>query len=203
MGIQEATNELYRCFQLLNESYFEGQLPLPAITIQSKGRRDAFGWCSSVEIWRDRQDTDKRYEINIAAEHLDRDPIKTVETLLHEMVHLYCATKGIKDCSRGGRYHNAKFRDAAEQHGMTYEDPEISPKYGWAFPTLRPSTKTRIETWSIDPKAFLLARHVPETAKKRANNYKLECPSCGIKLRATKPGIVVICKDCGVELVEC
>lgn len=202
MSIQKATNELYRCFQLLNDRLFQGKLPLPTITIQTKGRRNALGWCSNVEIWRDKKETDKRYEINIAAEYLDRDPLEIVETLLHEMVHLYCAANGIKDCSRGGNYHNAKFRDAAEEHGMTYDTDEITAKYGWAFAKLRKSTVELIKSWNIDETAFLLARRPHPTSHRKSNSFKLECPSCGIKLRATRPGITVICKNCETEFIE-
>lgn len=29
--------------------------------------------------------------------------------MIHEMVHLYCRENGIKEVSRGGKYHNVRF----------------------------------------------------------------------------------------------
>lgn len=37
----------------------------------------------------------------------------------HEMVHLYCREHGIKEVSRGGSYHNKRFKEIAEAHGLT------------------------------------------------------------------------------------
>ena len=52
------------------------------------------------------------YEINICAEHLARPFEQVAETLLHEMVHLYNLQIGVQDTSRGGTYHNKKYKEA-------------------------------------------------------------------------------------------
>ncbi|WP_232252125.1 hypothetical protein [Bacillus licheniformis] len=44
--------------------------------------------------------------MNIAAEYLDIEFMETMDTMLHEMVHLYNAIRDIQDCSRNGTYHN-------------------------------------------------------------------------------------------------
>ena len=196
-----ATGELHRCFKHLNHHFFGGQLPEPTITIQTKGKRNAFGWCSAVEIWKNQDESVKKYEINITAEDLDRGVVEVMQTLLHEMIHLHNVINGVKDSSRNGTFHNKKFKNAAERFGMIYKNEEADKRYGWAFPVLAPATIELIETLNINEKAFELARRVPKTTKK-SNSYKLQCPICGIKLRATKPGIVVICKTCEVELIE-
>lgn len=203
MSIHIATQELYKCFNRLNNHFFNNELPEPAITIQTKGKRNAYGWCSEVEIWRNREETVKKYEINITAEDLDRGVLCIIETLLHEMVHLHNTVNSIKDCSRNSTFHNKKFKAAAERFGMAFKkEDETDKRYGWAFPVLKQSTIELIKSWNIDEKAFELARRMPEIAKKKSNSYKLQCLECGIKLRATKPGIIVICKTCGKELIE-
>lgn len=53
---------------------------------------------------------------------------QVAETLLHEMVHLYNLQIGVQDTSRGGTYHNKKYKEAAEKHGLTVEK---DAKYGW------------------------------------------------------------------------
>jgi hypothetical protein len=205
MSIQITENELYRCFGLFNGHFFDAKLPEPAITIQTKGKRQAYGWCSTAERWQSKDESIKKYEINLTAEHLDRDPVDIMRTLLHEMIHLYNVVNGVKDCSRGGTFHNKRFKEAAERFGMHFDDSP-DPKYGWTLAKLTPATIDLIQSWNINREAFQIARLVPSvetaTAKKKSNSYKLECPKCGIKLRASKPGIVVLCKECEVELVE-
>ena len=50
----------------------------------------------------------------------------TIATLIHEMTHHYCAMAGIKDTSRGGTYHNKKFKQEAEKRGLIIGyDPRI------------------------------------------------------------------------------
>lgn len=203
MSIQIAENELYRGFALLNNHFFGGKLPEPAITIQSKGKRQAYGWCSTAERWQSRDETIKKYEINLTAEHLDRDPLDIMETLLHELVHLYNVVNDIQDCSRGGTFHNKKFKAAGERFGLCFNET-ADKKYGWSFTKLKPETVDLINSWGISKEAFQIARRaeISLSTKKKSNSYKLECPKCGIKLRASKPGIVVMCKTCEVELIE-
>jgi hypothetical protein len=118
------------------------------------------------------------------------------------MIHLYNVMVGVRDCSRGGTFHNKKFKEAAERFGMYFKNETADKKYGWSFASLTTETIELIRTWNINESAFQIARAVPPTVKKKANSYKLECPLCGIKLRASKPGIVVMCKKCEVELIE-
>lgn len=45
-------------------------------------------------------------------------------TLIHEMVHLYNIKQGIQDRSRGGTYHNKKFKGEAEKYMIRIEKHE-------------------------------------------------------------------------------
>ena len=49
------------------------------------------------------------------------------------MVHLWNLQNGVQDTSRGGTYHNKKFKEVAEQHGLIIEQ---HPKYGWTLTKL-------------------------------------------------------------------
>ena len=117
---------LEKMFRALNAKYFDGQLEEPIITIQSTPR--AYGHVTVGKSWRKGQE--HRHELNIGAGTLDRPIENTTATLLHEMVHLWNLQNGIQDCSRGGAYHNKKFRDAA-----TARDLSISydPRIGWSI----------------------------------------------------------------------
>lgn len=67
-----------------------------------------------------------RHEILMATESLRRGAEATLTTLIHECGHALAHATDVKDTSRGGRYHNAKFRDVATTMGLVVEeDPSI------------------------------------------------------------------------------
>lgn len=53
---------------------------------------------------------------------------ETLDTMIHEMVHLYCRENNIKETSRGGKYHNGKFKAEAEKRGLECYQ---CGQYGW------------------------------------------------------------------------
>lgn len=109
-NIETAISELHKVFHKLNDVLFNSALPEPAILIQNKGnKKNVLGWCSTQEIWVNKTTQERRYEINIVAEYLNRSVYEVVSTLLHKMVHLHNLVNGIKDVSRGNVYHNKKF----------------------------------------------------------------------------------------------
>ena len=87
---------------------------MPIITVQSKP--GTYGHCSTAKIWKTQDDN--TYELNIAAEEINAHIEEILDTLLHEMVHLYCREHGIKETSRGGQYHNKRFKEEAERRGL-------------------------------------------------------------------------------------
>src|ERR1041384_3014123 len=93
--IRPAIEELERAFKEL-APVFKRDMPLPVITIQSKGRKNALGWFVQ-EKWSNTKG--KLPEINICAEHLARSPEEIAEVLLHEMGHYANALDGIPDCT--------------------------------------------------------------------------------------------------------
>lgn len=134
-------NELYRAFTFFNERFADSKLPNVVITVQESGRRNAYGWFGNA-FWADRRTGEVVPEINLSAEYLSRGPRGILETLLHEMAHLWNATvEQVKDCP-DGRYHNKKFKTAAERFGL-----EVSRDgtRGWAYTKL-----TDISTRAID-----------------------------------------------------
>ena len=121
-----AAGYLNKIFDLLNEEYFESTLSRPTITIQSTPK--AYGHFSLREdTWISK--LGGTHEINIGAGTLSRDIELVCATLLHEMVHYYNYINGIQDCSRGGTYHNKRFKAAAEARGLI---DDHSDKYGWS-----------------------------------------------------------------------
>jgi len=81
--------------------------------------------------------TARRIEISICAEYIDRPISEVAATMLHEMAHLYDLTHSIKDVSDNGYYHNMKFKETAEAHGLHIEQHAT---YGWTITTLTEET---------------------------------------------------------------
>ena len=122
--MSRAVSQLEHIFNTLNTDFFDGMLPVPIITVQSQP--GTMGHTSVAKIWK--RGEDNTYELNIAAEVLDYNIEETLDTMLHEMVHMYCRENGIKECSRGGSYHNKRFKEEAERRGLTCY---YTKQYGW------------------------------------------------------------------------
>lgn len=214
-SILEITKELHLAFRFFNEVMFDNELPEPAITIQSGVNRKTMGWCSTKEIWRDYQGKYRKYEINIAAEYLCLDFYETMDTLLHEMVHLYCKVKGIKDTSRGGTYHNKRFKEECLRRGFYYASDQPDQKNGWAYPKITEDTKKIIDSFPFRKEVFTIARatfgqlpgETPEedgsepAEQERNHSIKWICENCGITVRSTKV-VRILCGDCNQMMIE-
>lgn len=122
--MSRAVGQLEKMYNTINADLFGGELPTPIITVQSKP--GTYGHCSCAKVWRNK-DTEQ-YEMNIAAEALDVEIEEVLDTLIHEMVHLYCRENGIQEVSRVGKYHNGKFKALAEEKGLVCYK---AGQYGW------------------------------------------------------------------------
>ena len=69
------------------------------------------------------------------------------------MVHLQNFQDNVQDTSRSGSYHNRKFKETAEAHGLTVEKGE---KYGWHKTTLNPQAEAFVK--SLGKSGFCLVR---------------------------------------------
>lgn len=203
---------LEKIFRVLNREYFEDTLEEPIITIQSTPR--AYGHVTVGKAWR-KSNGDQRHELNIGAGTLDRPIENVVATMMHEMVHLYCLQEGIKDTSRGGAYHNRRFRDIA-----TAKDLDISydARIGWSI--TEPTEKLldfviaqgwedvhmgRQEGWQPAGSGSSGGSHSggvsPKVPPKGSNSRKLVCPCCGQSVRATRD-VNILCGDCFQKMIE-
>ena len=202
---------LEKIFRELNTDSFGGELEEPIITIQSTP--GAYGHVTVAKTWKRKDDW--RHELNIAADWLDRPIENVVATMIHEMVHLYNIQHNIQDCSRGGTYHNRKFKEEAEKHMIQIEKHE---KYGWTITTPTDELLEYIicKGWDdIDmgrglklgirgtsgPKTGSDGSGKPDTGEKPkgSNSRKYVCPNCGLIARTTKDA-KLICGICSIEL---
>lgn len=202
---------LEKIFRALNTDWFGGELEEPIITIQSTP--SAYGHVTVAKTWKRKDDW--RHELNIGAETLNRPIENVVATMVHEMVHLYNIAHNIQDCSRGGVYHNKRFRDEAERRGLVIGH---HPSYGW---TITEPSEALIDyiiaqgwdeiainrgggIWTPPASGGSKAGNggtTPGTAPKKSSTRKYVCPCCGQSVRATKT-VNIICGDCMERMVE-
>ena len=208
-SLKPIIEKLENLFSKFNDKFYNGELQQPIITVSPDMTKGAYGWCTGWKAWHieAEQETDKKnssdegyYEINMCAEYLSRPFENIAETLLHEMVHLYNLQIGVQDTSRGGTYHNKKYKESAEAHGLTVE----KTKSGWNKTALNAEAKEFVD--GLKDKKFKLFRErgfkldAGKAASKQSTR-KYVCPECGCIIRATKE-VRVICGDCNVEFVE-
>ena len=214
MTYHQAVKKLEELFDQFNEYLFNNEVEKPVITIMHDTTRSAYGWCTTQKIWKAGEK--EYYEINICAEHLNR-PIKEVcGTLIHEMVHLDNIKKDVKDTSGNGRYHNKKFKETAEAHGLVIE--RIT-NYGWTKTSLKEETAAWIDE-HVEIDKFDLVRfdarkttggsvggssdddsdgNKPTVTKSKYRYY--HCPCCGKKFYSIYE-IKATCDECNEDFVQ-
>lgn len=201
---------LEKIFRTINADSFGGVIEEPIITIQTTP--GAYGHVTVGKTWKRGEET--RHELNIAADWLDRPIENVVTTMIHEMVHLYNIQNGIQDCSRGGSYHNRKFKTEAEKHMLKIDKDE---RYGWTItsPTDELLEYILLQGWEDlemsrgvhfgfggvgGGKAAGGSGGVQGGVQKPkgSNSRKYVCPCCGAIVRATRD-LELICKPCMVD----
>lgn len=127
------------------------------------------------------------------------------------MVHYFNYENGIQDCSRGGTYHNSRFKSAAEMRGLIVQ---YSDKYGWSHTS--PSEElldfvieeglTDILINRNERSGFVIGggtgthNGAEGGAPKPSSTRKYICPCCGMSVRATRT-VRIACMDCGKQMV--
>lgn len=200
---QKATTELNSHFHKLDVMLFNSELTSSMrktiVTIQTKGKHSAYGWCTSREAWLDEEGTS--FEVNLSAEYLNRPLKEILETLIHEMVHLKNSLDGIQDTSRKGTYHNKRFKSLAESVGLVVEESE---KHGYAHTSLSENLEESLSDNFDLRNTIQLARQMPTKGKpaKKVKSYTYQCPECGQAFKTAKTGLHVMCEDCNETMEE-
>lgn len=185
--------ELYRIFSILNKDYYNNQLPEPIITIQKGKSRNNLGWFSLDPIWINENDENNKHEINISAEHLNRNMYDIVGTIHHEMVHYQNKLNNIKDVNNNR--HNKKFKSLAEEKDLIVKNHK---SYGWGITEPSEKLKKYIDE-VIKPvkECFLYFRQITTNKKNKREKkiFKYICPKCGEVAKA-KLDVDIVCGKC-------
>lgn len=177
-----------------NESLFGGKLKnSPVITLNPKGaKKTALGWYAHNR-WQNKKST--LAELNLSAEELKRPAVDVLETLIHEMCHQYAHESEIKDCSRGGAYHNKQFRDNARSAGLIVDD-KPDKRHGYAFTKLGPTALREVESILSKVEPVLALSRLLIVKAPTVGKMLLYMCGCGFKIRAGRRDLSARCNEC-------
>ena len=122
-------------------------------------------------------DMERIHELLLSGESLQRGGKATMGTIIHELAHAYCNAKGVQDTSNAGRYHNARFREVAEDFGLTIEK---APTIGCSVTTVPNATALRYQPQieALDQALTAYRDHSQIAASKTAKKFLMQCPTC-------------------------
>jgi hypothetical protein len=126
-------------------------------------------------------------EVMVSGEGLSRTAPEVLATLLHEAAHGLAHTRGIKDTSRQGRWHNHHFKTIAESLGLAIAK---DPKIGWSVTAITDTTISRYTDVLVELAGAMSAyRHcepldTPTATTTSRNGIALEC-GCPRKIRVS------------------
>lgn len=197
---QDTINYISEMYDFFNERLFGGELIKPVLTISPDEKNKAYGWITRDKLWKESENDEGMYEINLSAQFLNRSIPETASTLIHEMCHQFARENHFQDTARSGNFHNKLFRQIAEDHGL---DVEYVQGRGWAVTTLKESCALLLQEFLKQHPQRLIYRELPIKVKRvrDVSVRKYVCPDCEISVRATK-AVNVVCGDCMKQMQE-
>lgn len=141
--------------------------------------------------WRSREEADEAEvahhgEILLAGESLKRGARDTLGTLIHELAHAYCDANEIKDTSNGNRYHNKRFKEVAEDFGLSIDRADV---IGWSVTSVPDETA---EFYADEIKALDEAitqyrvGHAEVKVTPKQKKFMMGCVDCNDPVQVTK-----------------
>jgi hypothetical protein len=164
----------------------------------SEARRGLFKWGHFAAARWQVADAN-RPEVLVSGEGLDRGAPAVLATLLHEATHGLATTRGVKDTSRQGRWHNQRFRALARELGL---EVTFDQRTGWSQTTLGEELPGRYhaQLGRLD-QALGLWRHAERQTDRAARSHNLLACTCGCgrKLRVARATLAqapILCGRC-------
>jgi hypothetical protein len=141
----------------------------------------------------------RRAEVLVSGEGLQRGAHDVLGTLLHEAAHGLACAREIQDTSRQGRYHNRRYAHLASELGL---DVTCDPATGWSQTTIPDQLAAVYADVLADLAAALVLWRYAEqqlpTSTGSRNLLACACP-CGRKLRVAKQTLEqapIVCGAC-------
>jgi hypothetical protein len=146
-----------------------------------------------------------RPEVLVGGEGLRRGALDVLGTLLHEAAHGLASARGVRDTSRGGRYHNRLYRQLAVEVGL---DVAEDGTRGWTATSVSGSTALRYAGVLENLTAALVLWRRMEAGGAGggpSRNPKPCCCDCGRRIRVADSTLAegpIVCGRCGGEFVS-
>ena len=197
---QETINYISEMYDFFNEKLFNSELIKPVLTISPDEKNKAYGWITRDKLWKENENDEGMYEINLSAQFLNRSISETASTLIHEMCHQWARINGFQDTARSGSFHNKLFKEIAEDHGL---NAQYVHGRGWTATTLNEGTAKLLSSFIEKHPQTLIYREMPIKVKRvrDVSIRKYVCPDCEASVRATK-AVNVVCGDCNKQMQE-
>ena len=187
-----------QAYDYFNDRLFAGQLPPCLITLQRK--KGAYGYFSGDRFESRTNAETTTDEIAMNPAHFHQGDLETLDTLVHEMCHLWQHHFG--KISRGG-YHNKEWATKMLDIGLT---PSSTGKPGGKMTGqkvsdfITPGGLFESEARGLLGTGFTFRWQSRESTKGKnggsgKNKTKYTCPDCGQNAWG-KPGARLICGDC-------
>lgn len=176
--------EIVRAFHFFNVRFWDGKLPIPVFAFfpqPPRGSRLGHFW---AKTWKD--GGERRHEIVFYADLCLAEGIEqVVQTLLHEMVHLWQQEHG-----KPGRnnHHNKEWHREAQRVGLVTEGKKGYTTAGEGFKTALADLKPSDEA--------IPHRDPPKRAKGKMKLWMCACPT-PFKIRVAREGFAATCDLCG------
>ena len=68
----ETISWLGKLYNYMNDNLFNSELKRPVITVQTDESNKAYGWFTLKRVWKENDEDEGDFEINMSAQYLDR-----------------------------------------------------------------------------------------------------------------------------------
>jgi SprT-like family protein len=169
------SNFLYRWAGIFNTEFFLGELPLPLISFE-ESRREVLGYFLPR-----RNEQGHKFNVNLNQKYLGQPEAEVLETLLHELVHLFQHVKGE---AGKGNYHNKGFVEKAASVGL-----QVAVRRGCHIGSPTEPFISLLKRYgvSFEPREITVESPKPKQRRPRLRRWSCDCKSvwCGGDLAAT------------------
>lgn len=170
----------------INDGIPEVTVVLGATGVMRKGQKHGHyapkSWVERVE----EGEATHYGELLLSGESLKRGGRETVGTVLHELAHAYADANEIKDTSNGNRYHNRRFKEIAEDFGLTIEQADV---VGWSMTSVPDATAELYATEISALDAAITQYRVPNlelVTTQKQKKFLSQCPECQDPIQVTR-----------------
>lgn len=183
----EVVGYLEKMFHVLNYHYFDGDLPMPVITL----------WHDLPEavVFREVR-TGTCYEFRVGRLAFAHGLTGLVTDLMHVCAHLWCAMNGITDVDEDSVHHSAIFQDVLRSRDVVVE---YRPDLGWGVSKGTVSLFEFAQEQGWEHVFFEMLDLLPALILNECCEYV--CPMCDAVIWAEAP-VHVRCMACDVPFVR-